>query len=94
MSVDSVADLFRDTKFGQALVEQGLEQGREEGLEQGLEQGAVRLLTALLHDRFGFHSAIPVLARRLNRWPDSLAAVHAITSATSLDDLLNAQPPA
>jgi hypothetical protein len=89
MSVESiadlfVADLFRDTKFGQALIQQGLDTGREEGREH--------LLVALLRDRFGPHPDLPAVAQRLASWPDA-ASIQAITAAASLDELARAQPP-
>jgi hypothetical protein len=85
-------DLFAVTKFGEALIQQGLEQGREQGREQGLEQGREQFLIALLRDRFGSHPGIPAVSQRLAGWP-SAASVHAITAAATLDDLLNARPP-
>lgn len=86
MAVETIAELFRDTAFGEALVQQGLEQGLERGREQ--------LLTVLLQERFGSHPRIPAVARRLTGWPDASSAVHAITVAASVDDLSTAPPPA
>jgi hypothetical protein len=94
MAVESIAELFRDTAFGQALVQQGREQGLERGMargmEQGMEQGREQLLVALLEDRFGSHRVIPALARCLTGWADAGSAVHAITTAASLEELSSA----
>jgi hypothetical protein len=84
MTVESVAEFYRDTGFGRRLRDEGREEGREEERES--------LLAALLADRFGEHPALPALARRLARLSDGAAAVHAITTAATLEDLQQADP--
>ena len=79
---DSIADLFSDTQFGQALVDRG----REEGREEGREQGRLGLLTGLLRGRFGDSPTIPDAAHALAGLPDD-EAIASIAAASSLTDL-------
>jgi hypothetical protein len=85
MTVESVAAFYRDTQFGQTL--------RAEGREEGRGEGRAELLEALLVERFGEQPDAAVIARRLAGWKDGAAAVHAITVATSLGELQDAEPP-
>ena len=80
MTVQEVADFYRDTRFGLRLRSEGREEAREE------------LLTALLIERFGEHPELPDLVQRFVHWPDA-AAVHAISAATDLAELQRATPP-
>ncbi len=84
MTVESIAEFYRQTRFGQALVHEGREQGREQGLEQIME--------ALLTERFGTQPGLPEAARRLAAWPDYHLAVRAVLAADNLADLPD-QPP-
>jgi hypothetical protein len=47
----------------------------------------------LQRERFGVHPELPAIARRLAGWPQAQAAIHVVTTATSLDDLPDAPPP-
>jgi len=82
MTVESIAEFYRDTSVGQQLCQEGKEKGREEEREA--------LLAALITERFGPSPQAAALAHRLARLPDGAHAVHLITTATSLGDL---QPP-
>jgi len=84
MTVESVAEFYRDTRFGQKL--------RAEGRDKGLEEGREMLLSALLLDRFGERPELSSLARRLAQLPDPFQAVHAVTTATMIDELQHAVP--
>ena len=86
MTVESVAEFYRDTRFGQKLRAEGREEGRDEGLEEGRET----LLSALLLDRFGERPELSSLARLLAQWPDPVQAVHAVTTATTIEELQHA----
>ena len=57
---------------------------REEGLEQGF---VVRL-----EERFGSDTDVRATAHRLASWPDAASAFRAITAASSLADLADADP--
>jgi hypothetical protein len=80
MNTKVVAEIFRDTEVGRALHQEGREEGR------------VELLSDLLRDRFGDHPNIPAVAHRLATGPNATTAVHAISTAATLEDLLTAQP--
>lgn len=84
MSVESIADFYSETEVGRELLNRGI--------EQGLERSS-QLLTALLLDRFGEQPEIAAVTERLVHWPDPAAAVHAITRAESLAELLTLPPP-
>lgn len=85
LSVESIADFYSETEVGRELVNRG----REQGLER-----SGQMLTTLLLDRFGDQPEIPEIVARLARWPDAAAAVHAVTRAQALTELLVATPPA
>jgi hypothetical protein len=85
MSVESIADFYSETEVGRELLNRGL--------EQGLERSS-QLLTALLGEKFGEQPELAAVAERLVHWPDPAAAVHAITRAESLAELLIQAPPA
>jgi hypothetical protein len=57
------------------------------------EKGRGDLLLVLLRDAFGDRPDLPGVARELARWPDSSMAVHAITNATTLADVLGSRAP-
>ena len=84
MTVESVAEFYPETRFGQRL--------RAEGRDEGLEEGRETLLSALLLDRFGERPELTSLARRLARLPDPVQAVHAVTTATTFEELQHAVP--
>jgi hypothetical protein len=92
MTVESIAGLFRETEFGQLLVNEGRTEGRNEGRTEGRTEGREALLTALLRDRFGDQPGLAAAAHRLAGWPDAAVALHAVTAAADLDDL-PAEPP-
>ena len=52
-----------------------------------------RALGLMLKDRFGDRPGMLDVASRLARWPDEAAAVHAISSAASVDELARLDPP-
>jgi hypothetical protein len=79
MTVESIAEFYRDTEFGRKLRREGRAEGREE------------LLAELLRDRFGDHPGVLEVADRLSSWPNS-GAIRAVMAATTLDDL-PATPP-
>lgn len=85
LSVESIADFYSETEVGRELVNRGI--------EQGLERSG-QMLATLLRDRFGDRPEIPEIVGRLARWPDPASAVHAVTRARSLSDLLVPGPPA
>lgn len=88
MTVESIAAEFYDTEFGQELVRMG----RVEGRNEARVEARVEMLTALLTERFGDHPDLPATARRLADWPGG-AAVHAVTSATTWEDIPAEPPP-
>jgi hypothetical protein len=84
LSVESIADFYSETEVGRELVNRGIEQGM---------QRSGQMLATLLSDRFGESPEIPEIVSRLVRWPDPAAAVHAVVRSSSLQDLLNQEPP-
>jgi hypothetical protein len=80
MTVESIAEFYRETRVGQRLQAEGREKERES------------LLMALLAERFGPGPELAALAHRLARVPDGATAVHLIATATSLDELQQAEP--
>ncbi|HST84160.1 MAG TPA: hypothetical protein VLL08_20665 [Kineosporiaceae bacterium] len=92
MSVETIADFYRETEFGRVLHHRGHDEGLEEGLEKGLKTGLGRFACALeaaIRDRFGDHIESPEIAERLAHCPVPVAAIHAIAHATSFQDLVN-----
>jgi hypothetical protein len=84
MSVESIADFYSETEVGRELLNRGL--------EQGLERSG-QLLSALLRDRFGEQPEITEITARLIHWPDPASAIHAVTRAETLAELLHQSPP-
>jgi hypothetical protein len=80
MTVESVAEVYRDTKFGRKLRAEGREEERES------------LPAAVLLERFGEHPELTAIAQRLAAWPDGATAVHAITTAVGVEELRHADP--
>jgi hypothetical protein len=101
MSIQSLVKFYRQTDIGQGILEQGvqqgvqqgLEQGVQQGLEQGVQQGQVRLLAALIRDRFGDDDQITAIAGLLAQIPEE-TSVHILNGATSLNDLISRVPQA
>jgi hypothetical protein len=85
MTVEDTTELFKGLVWGQTLITSA----REEGLEQGVEQS----LVVRLEERFGSDTDVRAIAHRLALWPDAASAFRAITAASSLADLADAQPP-
>jgi len=81
MNDEAIAVLYRHSRSGVAL--------REEGREEGREQ----MLALFLRDRFGAQGDLVSVAGRLARWPDAASAVHVVDTATSFDEVRRAQPP-
>jgi hypothetical protein len=81
-----VAKLLWHGSYGDAL----REHARQEGRQEGAAEGRVRLLVALMQDRFGPQADAPAVAERLVRRLDDAEAVHAVTTATDLADLVHA----
>jgi hypothetical protein len=103
MSLESLESIERDfgpTEYVRGLRREahsegrseGRDEGRNEGRNEGREQARVELLTALLRERFGDRADVSALARRLAGWPEVATAVHAVSAASSLDDLLDSLP--
>jgi hypothetical protein len=84
LSVESIADFYSETEVGRELVNRGIAQGIERSSQ---------MLAALLVDRFGDQPEIEQIVGLLVRWPDPAAAVHAVTRAQTLAELLTAAPP-
>jgi hypothetical protein len=84
LSVESIADFYSETEVGRELVNRGIAQGIERSSQ---------MLAALLIDRFGDQPEIEQIVGQLVRWPDPAAAVHAVTRAQTLAELLTASPP-
>jgi hypothetical protein len=84
LSVESIADFYSETEVGRELVNRGI--------EQGIERSG-QMLATLLRDRFGERPEIAEIVNRLARWPDPASAVHAVTRAGSLLELLAQDPP-
>lgn len=97
MTVESLVEFFRDTEMGKKAIQEGLRRGLEEGHHRGLEEGRdqtrAEIFEALLHERFADDPRIPALVEKLGGWPDLTAAVHAISSASSLDELMARAAP-
>jgi hypothetical protein len=89
MTTESITEFFRNTEWGQVL----RQVGHQEGHQEGQDQTRIEIFEALLHERFGDDPQVVVAAARLRGWPDVTSAVHAITTAASLDLLVNAEPP-
>ena len=85
LSVESIADFYSETEVGRELVNRGI--------EQGIERSSQMLLGILLSEHFGEQPEIAQIVERLVGWSDLSAAVHAVTHARSLDELLTATPP-
>jgi hypothetical protein len=97
---ESVRERLKEQSLAEGLA-QGLEQGLEKGLEQGLVKGLAEgkvegraeerelVLSVLLKDRFGAQPEVPAVAHRLAGALDAVAAVHAVTSAAALADLVD-----
>ncbi len=75
MTVESVAQFYMETDFGQLIQ------------KRGADERAARLLTAQLRARFGDDSRIPAIAERLAQGTDDETIERLITEASSLDDL-------
>ena len=85
MSVDAYVELFRDHRWGRALISKGREEGREEGVMQERE----RVLLAIIRSRFGDSPAVEEAAHILGGWDDVEAAAEAIGAATDAVSLLD-----
>jgi hypothetical protein len=85
MSIQSLVAFYRQTDVGQGILEQGV--------EQGVQQGQVRLLAALIRDRFGDDDQIAAIAGLLAQLPEDVS-VRILNGATSLNDLLSRVPQA
>lgn len=88
MTMESIAEFYRDTDLGHVLQDVGRKEGRKEGRQEGREAALVEAIT----DRFGPDPGVPVIAHRLAGW--SVGAFHAVIAAASLADLAVAEPPA
>jgi predicted transposase YdaD len=84
-------------KLRQQLRERALQEGRQEGRLEGRQEGAAqgreRLLVVLMHERFGPHPDAPAIARQLTAHLDDVEAVHAVSSAVDLADLVASALP-
>jgi hypothetical protein len=97
MTVESIADFYSDTKIGQELLRRGEAKGEARGEARGEAKGEARgvraTLEALLKERFGDQDDLPAVAAGLAHWASPAAAVQAITTAGTLDDLRREPPP-
>jgi hypothetical protein len=82
MTVESIANIYGQTEVGQELIRRGEARGRVTG-----EARARGALAALLRLKFGDDPAIADIVEQLVSWPDADAAVQAITSAATIDDV-------
>ena len=76
-----------------ADVEAAWTKAHTEGRTEGRTEERTELLTVMLQDQFGSQPGLATTARRLAHWPDPSQAVHAINSASILDEI-PAEPPA
>jgi hypothetical protein len=81
MVQEFAGEIFSETEWGRALERKGVRAGHE------------RTLGLVLKDRFGDRPGLLDVASRLSRWPDDAAAVHAIFSAGSLEELVLMEAP-
>jgi hypothetical protein len=81
MSIQSLVEFYRQTDVGQGI------------LEQGVQRGQVRLLAALIRDRFGDDDQIATIAGLLAQIPEE-TSVRILNGATSLNDLISRVPQA
>ena len=87
MTVESIAEFYRDTIIGRTLRDVGRQEGRQEGREEGRHEERAALLAAMLRARFGDDPRIPEISARLAEGDQGDAAVAAIAEAASVDDL-------
>jgi hypothetical protein len=92
MTVESIANIYGDTEVGQELIRRGEARGEARGRVAG-EARARGALAALLRLKFGDDPAIPDIVEQLVSWPDADAAVQAITSAATIDDVRVTRQP-
>ena len=70
-----------------------LNRGRLVSGEAG-QHGREQLLGFMIRNLFDPGADVSVIVRRLATWPDVGAAVHAVTTAASLEALAQVEPPA
>jgi len=87
MSLESLEII--EQQFGPTAYVRGL---KREFREEGLLEARLEFITALLRERFGDHTKLPELAAQLADWTDAATAVHAISIASTLDDVPTTPP--
>jgi hypothetical protein len=90
MTVESIADFYEETDFGQEIRQRGRQAGRQEGRQEGREEGREEGLAVMLRERFGDHPDVPRLTAALAARPDLAAVYRQILAAATIEELAGA----